>query len=84
MSSVASSTNDDVFAEAADHTLSSSNFSPAIIDDALDSLMKHTQDDAKKFFKNKKLPAYKIKHQIKPTKKQLTLQYNTVVYTDGK
>ncbi len=53
------------------------------IDNTLDSLMKNTQDDAKKFFKNKKLPKYNFKHQLKETKKQLTFQTNTVVYTNG-
>jgi len=88
-----SSINEDAYTDCTlDLTLSSSILmhsiledpgDPSIVDNALDFLMKNTQDDARKFFKNKKLPKYKLKHQLKPTKKHLTFQTSTVVYTNG-
>lgn len=67
-----------------DSLLARTNFTTSDVhDNVLDSLMKNTQDDAKRFFKNKKLPNYKIRHQLKPTKKLLNCQVSSVVYTNG-
>lgn len=55
-----------------------------IVDNSLDSLVKHTQENAKKFFESKKLPDYKLKHRIKATKRPLVIQTSSVVYTNGK
>lgn len=56
---------------------------PVTVDNSLDSLVKYTQEDAKKFFKSRKLPDYKIKHRIKATKRPLVIQTSSVVYTNG-
>jgi hypothetical protein len=54
-----------------------------IVDNSLDSLVKCTQEEVKKFFKKKQLPNYKIRHRIKATKKPLVIQTSAVVYTNG-
>ena len=54
-------------------------------DDALDSLVKNTQNDAKKFFKkiNNKTPNYKLKTRLKPSKRGLVVATSSVIHTDG-